>query len=48
MIRYNVVCNFCSKKMKRTHFDVTIGALAFFLCGKHMKELEEYVKSKEK
>lgn len=38
MKKYPTGCYICRKKLTRTHFDVVIGAMAFFLCPKHYKE----------
>ena len=44
MKSYPVKCFKCDKKMSRTHFDIVIGATAFFLCPKHLLEAVKYFK----
>lgn len=49
MKNYPVKCYMChDKKMRRTHFDVVFGALAFFLCKEHQKALEKWLNHMEK
>lgn len=53
MKSYPVACMFCTsakyhgKKIRRTHFDVTFGAHAFFLCKKHQKTLQDFIDEHE-
>ena len=36
-------CYKCGKSLTSRNFDVMIGTTAFFLCGKHSKELRKMI-----
>lgn len=41
-------CYFCGKHIERGSFDVMVGTLAFFLCGRHRQALMKYIESHER